>query len=120
VTKPAGTVKLMLYNYNSMDAWVCALRYGTLNRRRGLWHNMESVGTKAFTKREVTAMAGRCGLAIQSITFGQQLVRSGARFETIRKIIRAVLPSRWGWYMMIDAQVVPKHERIEATGLSAQ
>jgi SAM-dependent methyltransferase len=103
VTRRGGTVKLMLYNYNSMDAWVCALRYGTLDRRRGLWHNMESVGTKAFTKREVVAMAERCGLVVQSVTFGQQLVRRGARFETIRKIIRSVLPSRWGWYMMIEA-----------------
>lgn len=103
VTKSGGSVKIMLYNYNSLDAWVCALRYGTLDRKTGLWNNMESIGTKAFTRGEAIAMAERCGLTVKSVTFDQQLVRHGARFEAVRKLIRIVLPSRWGWYMMIDA-----------------
>lgn len=104
VTKPGASVKIMIYNYNSVDAWVCALRYGTLNRKTGLWNNMESVGTKAFTKRQAIAMAERCGLTVKFVSFDQQLVRRGARFEGVRRILRIAMPSRWGWYMMVDAR----------------
>lgn len=109
VTKPGGTVKVMIYNYNSMDAWLCALRHGTLNRAKGLWHNMESLGTKAFTQDEAIAMAERCGLTVRSVKFGQYTVRSGARFEFVRRLVHASLPSRWKWYMMIDATASARH-----------
>jgi ubiquinone/menaquinone biosynthesis C-methylase UbiE len=107
VTKLDGAVKVMIYNYNSLDAWVCALRYGGLSRHKAIWNHMESIGTKAFTKAETLAMFNRCGLRITSVTFGQQLVRKGARFERIRRAIRVLLPKRWDWYMMIDARKCP-------------
>lgn len=103
VAKPGGRVKIMIYNYNSLDAWICALRRGSLDRRKSLWNHMESVGTKAYTRAQAVAMAKRCGLEAVNFEFSQQRVRKGARFKAVRRLITALLPHQWGWYMMVDA-----------------
>ncbi len=103
VAKPGGAVKVMIYNYNSLDAWVCALRNRSFNRRKALWNHMESIGTKAFTRAEALAMFDRCGLRVNSVRFDQEVPRKGAKFERIRRVIHVLLPERWGWFMSVDA-----------------
>jgi len=65
VTKPGGTVKLMLYNRHSIVALRTWLRFGPLKGKPlrtfsdVLYHHMESIGTKAYTQREIRRMAAQ-------------------------------------------------------------
>jgi ubiquinone/menaquinone biosynthesis C-methylase UbiE len=62
VAKPGGTIKLMLYNRRSLVAIKHWLRYALLKGRPFrtlsdvIYHDMESIGTKAYTQREVLRM----------------------------------------------------------------
>ena len=68
VIKPGGELKIMLYNRHCIFAlgqWVKhALLKGRPWKSLGwvLWHHMESIGTKAYTRRELTRMLGKLPL----------------------------------------------------------
>ncbi len=62
VCKPGGTCKVMIYHRHSLLAWFFWLKHALLKCRPWkslswvLWHHMESIGTKAYTKKEVREM----------------------------------------------------------------
>lgn len=59
VVKPGGEIKIMIYNRRSIYALNFWVKYALLKGKPwksvawSLWHNMESVGTKAYTKSEI-------------------------------------------------------------------
>lgn len=66
VLRPGGVGKIMVYNRHSIRALATWLAYAVKRRRpwhslsRAIWHHMESVGTKAYTTREMrTILATR-------------------------------------------------------------
>lgn len=64
VLKPGGTLKLMLYHYPSVTAFLVwalrgPLRLNFRGPRACFAENVESPGTKAFTRREVRALIGK-------------------------------------------------------------
>ena len=114
VVRKGGTVKLMLYHRHSLVAFYLWVRYAVLRARpwRSLsdviYHHMESIGTKAYTRREIHQMATRHGLLVRNIDvtasptydlLGQYPLplRAGA-------YLLAALAgySRCGWYMRIE------------------
>lgn len=62
VTKSGGTVKLMLYNRHSIATIKSWIKFALLKGKpfrsfaHVLYHHMESIGTKAFTQREIRQM----------------------------------------------------------------
>lgn len=71
VTRPGGTVKLMLYNRHSIVALRYWINFALLKGRPVrtftdvLSHHMESIGTKAFTQHEIRQMLAR--LPVKSV-----------------------------------------------------
>jgi SAM-dependent methyltransferase len=59
VVRPGGDIKIMLYNLNSICAFKFWVKYALLrgkpwkSRRWALWHHMESIGTKAYTRTDL-------------------------------------------------------------------
>jgi ubiquinone/menaquinone biosynthesis C-methylase UbiE len=68
VVRPGGEVKLMLYNRRSLCTFLHWVKYALLRGRpwmsfrQVLWHHMESVGTKGYTRRELHEMLAPLGL----------------------------------------------------------
>jgi len=62
VTRPGGRICIMVYSRHAWVSYGLWLRHGPLSRRPTrsladvLYHHMESLGTKGFTKRELRAM----------------------------------------------------------------
>jgi ubiquinone/menaquinone biosynthesis C-methylase UbiE len=62
VVRPGGEVKIMLYNRRSLCAFHHWVKYALLRGRPWrslrdvLWHHMESVGTKSYTRAELRQM----------------------------------------------------------------
>jgi hypothetical protein len=73
VTRRGGTVKLMLYHRHSLVALYLWVRYALLRGRpwRSLsdvvYHHMESIGTRAYTRSEIREMAKRHRLSVRNI-----------------------------------------------------
>ena len=69
-TRPGGTIKLMVYNRLSLHAFYTWVRHALLRGRplrsfsEVLFHHMESIGTKAYSRAEIKAMAERHGVKI--------------------------------------------------------
>jgi len=117
VVRPGGEIKLMLYNRHSLYAYKCWLKYALLkgmpwkSLRWVLWNHVESLGTKAYTEREVSQTLAPLGLRnIRMETF----VTSGDRIERQSLIHRLsnsaagmivwLTGRRLGWYRTIAAQ----------------
>jgi ubiquinone/menaquinone biosynthesis C-methylase UbiE len=72
-TVPGGIIKLMVYNRRSLHAFYAWVRHALLRGRPlrsfsdVLFHHMESIGTKAYTRAEIEAMAERHGLEIRRL-----------------------------------------------------
>ncbi len=70
VAKQGGTIKLMVYNRHSIQTYLWWVRFALLKGKPWrslsyvLHHHMESKGTKAYTRREISAMAKYHGLKI--------------------------------------------------------
>lgn len=68
VVRPGGEIKIMLYNRRSLCTFHHWVKYGLFRGRPWrsfrdiLWHHMESVGTKGYTRKELHAMLTPLGL----------------------------------------------------------
>jgi len=68
VVRPGGEVKIMLYNRRSLCAFHHWVKYALFRGRPWrsfrdvLWHHLESVGTKSYTRRELRQMLAPLGL----------------------------------------------------------
>jgi ubiquinone/menaquinone biosynthesis C-methylase UbiE len=74
VSRPGGRICIMVYSRHAWVSYGLWLRHGLLRRRPTrsiadvLYHHMESLGTKGFTKREVRSMlAGVGDLRIEKV-----------------------------------------------------
>lgn len=112
VTRPGGTVKLMLYNRRSLNVVYLWLLYGVLRGRPWrtpsycLSHFVESPGTKAVTRREVRRMLAAHGVTearIEPVITDQD--RMGYFPAAVRwtgALASRVLGHRAGFYMQIE------------------
>jgi ubiquinone/menaquinone biosynthesis C-methylase UbiE len=128
VLKPGGTLKLMLYHYPSVFAYLVWMLYGPLrgnlaSPRRIVFDHVESPGTKSFTEQEVREMLVRTaggGLALESITVCPHLASSdlltfelsdkyrGRKWQLIRSIyprnlVKHLIGDRYGFFMTVEA-----------------
>jgi ubiquinone/menaquinone biosynthesis C-methylase UbiE len=68
VVRPGGEVKIMLYNRHSLCVFQHWVKYALLRGRPWrsfgdvLWHHLESIGTKSFTRGELRQMLAPLGL----------------------------------------------------------
>ena len=73
VVRPGGEIKIMLYNRHSMYAFNQWVKYALLRGKPWktlkwiLWHHMESVGTKGYTRRELSDWLQRLPLETISV-----------------------------------------------------
>jgi len=114
VTRSGGTVKLMLYHRHSLVALYLWVRYGLLRGRpwRSLsdvmYHHMESIGTRAYTRSEIRDMARRHGLSVRSVDVTASptydlLAQYPWPLRAIAYVLASLLGySRCGWYMRIE------------------
>jgi ubiquinone/menaquinone biosynthesis C-methylase UbiE len=73
VTRKGGTIKLMVYNRRSLQTFYWWLRYALFRGKpwrsfsEVLYHHMESIGTKGYTRSEIAEMARRHGVTVKMI-----------------------------------------------------
>ena len=74
VTRPGGTIKLMIYNRRSLFAYHMWLYWGLMRLKPFrsiadiLWYHQESVGTKAYTIDEVKGILGNYPVTINNVS----------------------------------------------------
>jgi ubiquinone/menaquinone biosynthesis C-methylase UbiE len=108
VLRPGGTFIGMLYGRRSvtvLHVWLRhALRAGRPRRSFAevVWHHVESLGTKAYTERELRQLFG----AFQTVQTTPILtVNDRAGFP---RWVSQFLPARWGWFIAVHAMKADK------------
>lgn len=110
ITKPGGTIKIMVYNLNAPHTWYRFFRHALPRlkfkdgRRWALAHFQESPGTKAYTPTEFREILRVRGIGEASFFFYDQIIRKEARFSKFRSLIRALTPESCRWYMAIECE----------------
>lgn len=113
VCRPGGTCKIMIYHRRSLLAFFVWVRRALLTGRPWrsirycLWHYMESIGTKAYTRRDVLEMLA--GLPVFNVrivpvlTFYDRMERFGPFYRTAAKVLAWLLNhDRVGWFLTIE------------------
>ena len=128
VLKPGGTLKLMLYHYPSVFAYLVWMLYGPLRGkligpRKVIFDNVESPGTKSFTEEEVREMLGACDPAAATgaslkirtylaspdlLSFGLSEKYQSLKWRLIQRIyprglVKLLAGDRFGTFMTIEA-----------------
>jgi ubiquinone/menaquinone biosynthesis C-methylase UbiE len=119
VLRPGGTAKIMLYHHPSITGLMLWLRYGVWrfrSMRKCVYQQLESPGTKTFTKSEVLALMGQFEHVHirQVLSPGDLLVNKpskkfdGPGYRAVwkifpRTIVRA-LGRRFGLFLLISAK----------------
>ncbi len=112
VTKPSGECKIMVYHRHSLLVFMLWVKYALLKARPWksfswcLYHYVESLGTKAFTRKEVEKMLHRQpvqNIEIKTIlTVYDTLAQSNIFSHSLVKILAYLLGNnRVGWFMTI-------------------
>ena len=117
VVRPGGEIKIMLYNRHSLVAYKCWLKHALLKGRPwkslrwAVWNHIESLGTKAYTEREVEKMLAPLGVtSIRMTTFvtsADRIARKSLPLRISNGLISAVTAlsgSRLGWFRAIAAR----------------
>lgn len=113
VTKPGGTIKLMMYNRHSLFAlyrWLLAgLFKGKPFRTLTdvLFHDQESVGTKAYTRKEIQKILRSRPVVIQQlsapVTNHDLLYYKSMPYRWLAYTTACILGwRRSGWFMIIE------------------
>ncbi len=104
VLQPGGRFVIMLYNRRSVVTWRLYLKYGLRAGRPFrsigdvLSHHVESLGTKAYTRRELRRMFSRFeAVQVQSVLTPYDTRRLPAGMA-------AWLPQAWGWFTVITGR----------------
>jgi|HubBroStandDraft_1064217.scaffolds.fasta_scaffold130383_2 ubiquinone/menaquinone biosynthesis C-methylase UbiE len=128
VLKPGGTLKLMLYHYPSVFAYLVWMLYGPfkgnfIGPRKVIFDNVESPGTKSFTEAEVKEMLSACDPAAATdaslkirtylaspdlLSFGLSEKYQGLKWRVIQQIyprglVKLLAGDRFGTFMTIEA-----------------
>jgi ubiquinone/menaquinone biosynthesis C-methylase UbiE len=117
VVRPGGEIKVMLYNRHSLCAFKCWAKYALLKGllwkdfRWALWHHMESIGTKAYTEKEIGRMLAPLGLnEIRMETFittGDRVPHKTFAYRVCDfplMLAAAIAGNRLGWFRSITAR----------------
>jgi SAM-dependent methyltransferase len=115
VTKPGGTIKLMIYNKHSLFAFYRYLLAGLCKGKPFarwddiLFHHQESPGTKAYTRKEIGVMLHNYPvrvISIQSPVTYHDMLRYKARvFQWCAYVAACVFGwRRVGWFMRIEME----------------
>ncbi len=105
VAKPGGMIKIMVYNVNSLHAWYMYFRHALLrgrpfhSRRWAIFNFQESYATKAYSRREIRRLLDRYPHADLRFECWDQLIRKGAKWESLRRFLQALTPSWMRWYL---------------------
>jgi ubiquinone/menaquinone biosynthesis C-methylase UbiE len=108
VARIGGHVKIMVYNLRSLYAWYKFLQYGLPQgkflggRQWAIYHFQESYATKAYSEREIRSLLTNFPHKDLRFYYWDQLVREGARFEYIRRVLQKVTPPAHRWYLAFE------------------
>jgi ubiquinone/menaquinone biosynthesis C-methylase UbiE len=104
VLKPGGIFIGMMYNRHSLLAFKVWVKYALLRCRpqrsfsNVLWHNMESIGTKAYTVPELKAMFSDFS------HFSATPVLTPYDTNMFPAFLSKFFPNRWGWFIALHAK----------------
>jgi len=115
VTRIGGRIKIMVYNRRSLNAFYQYLHFGLLRGRPFksiswiLYHHMESIGTKAYTIREMKSILAKYPIRIRdirnSLSKYDLLWNKAFPFRFASYILACLLGlGRVGWFMTIDLE----------------
>ena len=102
VTRPGGTIKLMLYNRKSIPALYMYLSHALFRGKpfqsisKVLYNNQESLGTKAYTFKEVRKMAAERNLKIEQCDATVR-ERDFPHSKPVLRFFWYCLACLWGW-----------------------
>ncbi len=118
VCAPGGKIKIMIYHRRSLLAYFFWIKRALLKGKpwrsvsRVLWEEMESVGTKAFTKKEVRKIISR--MPVKEIyvkpvlSYYDRLERFGPFYRFVAKAAASALGcDRVGWELLIELEKKP-------------
>jgi ubiquinone/menaquinone biosynthesis C-methylase UbiE len=115
VCKPGEKIKVMIYHRHSLLAYFFWLKHALLKLKpykslsKILWNHMESIGTKAFTCKEVRKMLINQPVKIIKIhpvlSYYDRLERFNKLFRILSKIASSLLGGdRVGWELLIELE----------------
>ncbi|MFA6262961.1 MAG: class I SAM-dependent methyltransferase [Candidatus Babeliales bacterium] len=115
VTKPGGTIKLMVYHRSSLFAFYSYLKHSLLRGKpwrsvsKTLYYHQESPGTKAFTFKEIRRMIALLPLDIvllkAPVTQHDLLYYKARPLRWIAYGLACMCGwNRAGWFMLIEAR----------------
>lgn len=117
VVRRGGEIKVMLYNRHSLCAFKYWAKYALLmgrpwkDLRWVLWHHVESMGTKAYTKKEIERMLTPLGLTDVRmetfITTSDRVSRKTLAYRVVDLPLAAAVSltgGRLGWFRGITAR----------------
>jgi ubiquinone/menaquinone biosynthesis C-methylase UbiE len=110
VLKPGGIAKIMIYHRHSLLVYLFWVKHALLKGKPWLsfsdvlWHNMESIGTKAYTVKELKQMLSRSDVEILEIkpvlTYYDKMLRFNRFYQTVSKILAKILGGdKAGWFL---------------------
>jgi ubiquinone/menaquinone biosynthesis C-methylase UbiE len=113
VLKPGGKAKIMIYHRRSILAYLFWIKHALLKGKISLsiadvlWENMESIGTKAYTKNEVKEILKDQPLnslkIMTVLTYYDKLLRFNKLMQFSAKALAALLGgNKAGWFMLIE------------------
>ncbi len=113
VCKPGGTVKVMVYHRRSLLAWFFWIKHALLRLKpfksvtKVLWDHMESIGTKAFTKKEIRQMLKDQPVVNVKLSpvlsYYDRLKRFNKLFQLVAKFAAWILgKDKVGWFLTIE------------------
>ncbi len=117
VVRPGGEIKVMLYNRRSLCAAKAWVRHALLRGRPWrslrwvLWHHIESIGTKAYTAKEIRGMLAALGLTdlrLETfVTTADRITRKdllGRLCDLPLGLLVSVSGNRLGWFRGVSAR----------------
>lgn len=113
VCKPGGIIKVMIYHRHSLLAFFFWVKHALLKFKlwksisKVIWEKMESIGTKAFTVKEVKKMIKNKPVEIirlsPVLSYYDRLERFNKFFKIIAKFLASILGgNKVGWELLIE------------------
>lgn len=113
VLKPDGKAKVMIYHRHSVLTYMFwikhALLKGKLNKSLAdvLWEHMESIGTKAYTVKEVNNLLENEPVKNKNIrpvlTYYDKMLRFKSVMQLVAKVLAGILGGdKAGWFLLIE------------------
>lgn len=115
VCRPRGTCKIMVYNRHSLVSFFLWVRTALMNGKPWkslswcIYHHMESMGTKAFTKKEISSILKEFpveNVCIKPILTYYDITpykKFGKFFQLIAKLVSRILgENNVGWFLTIE------------------